>query len=117
MLSKETYIQIYSYCLDVIKCEDFWEDVDGDEILPHLLVKKKDQKRCEEGKVGKNLFLPVRKLELAIHEERCIAIYAEKVMSEKNVKIKINIQKPQIGRGERKNATTHEEIAIGEDEI
>lgn len=38
--SKETYVQTYSYCLDVIRGEDFWEDVDGDEILPPLIVKK-----------------------------------------------------------------------------
>lgn len=38
--SKETYMQTYSYCLDVIRGEDFWEDVQGDEVLPPLIVKK-----------------------------------------------------------------------------
>lgn len=38
--SKETYMETYSYCLDVIRGEDFWEDVDGDLILPPLIKKK-----------------------------------------------------------------------------
>ncbi|KAK1373740.1 hypothetical protein POM88_029933 [Heracleum sosnowskyi] len=38
--TKETYIRCYSYCLDVIRGEDFWEDVEGDLILPPLIVKQ-----------------------------------------------------------------------------
>lgn len=33
-------MKIYSNCLEVIKCEEFWEDVMGDTILLHLIVKK-----------------------------------------------------------------------------
>ncbi|KAK1378082.1 hypothetical protein POM88_024826 [Heracleum sosnowskyi] len=38
--TKETYMRCYSYCLDVIRGEDFWEDVEGDLILPPMIVKQ-----------------------------------------------------------------------------
>lgn len=38
--SKETYMRTYSYCLDVIRGEDFWEDVEGDLILPPIIKKQ-----------------------------------------------------------------------------
>ncbi|KAK1363518.1 hypothetical protein POM88_039079 [Heracleum sosnowskyi] len=37
---KDTYMRCYSHCLDVIRGEDFWEDVEGDPILPPLIVKQ-----------------------------------------------------------------------------
>ena len=37
---KETYMRTYSYCLEVIKGEEYWEDVEGDTILPPVIVKK-----------------------------------------------------------------------------
>ncbi|XP_074336347.1 uncharacterized protein LOC141673496 [Apium graveolens] len=38
--SKETYMRCYSHCLDVIRGEDFWEDVEGDTVMPPLIVKQ-----------------------------------------------------------------------------
>lgn len=38
--TKETYMRTYSYNLEVIKGEDFWEDDEGDTILPPLISKK-----------------------------------------------------------------------------
>ncbi|XP_074348731.1 uncharacterized protein LOC141687379 [Apium graveolens] len=50
---KETYMQTYSYCMDVIRGEDFWEDVEGDLVLPPLIKKKtKRQTQKDEKERG-----------------------------------------------------------------
>ncbi|KAK1370413.1 hypothetical protein POM88_036505 [Heracleum sosnowskyi] len=58
--TKETYMRTYSNCLEVIRGEEFWEDVEGDTVHPPLIVKKlrgrpKTQRRREglEGTVSK----------------------------------------------------------------
>ena len=38
--TKETYFRYYSHCVDVIRGEEFWEDVEGHIILPPLIVKE-----------------------------------------------------------------------------
>ena len=58
--TKETYMKTYSNIIEVIKGEEFWEDVPGDTVLPPLIVKKlkgwpKKMRRREgwEGPVSK----------------------------------------------------------------
>lgn len=57
--TKQTYLQTYSHTLEVLKGEEYWEDVMGDLLLPPLLVKRlrgrpKKQRRREgwEGTVS-----------------------------------------------------------------
>lgn len=58
---KETYMKTYSYRLEVIKGEEYWEDVEGDTILPHVIIKKlrgrpkklRRREGCEGGSSGK----------------------------------------------------------------
>ncbi|KAL8127472.1 hypothetical protein AgCh_014400 [Apium graveolens] len=57
---KETYMKAYSHCLEVIKGEPFWEEVDGDTIMPPPRMKTlrgrpKRQRRREgwEGSVNR----------------------------------------------------------------
>ncbi|XP_017245957.1 uncharacterized protein LOC108217625 [Daucus carota subsp. sativus] len=38
--TKETYMKCYSNCIEVIRGEEFWDDVIGDNVLPPLIVKK-----------------------------------------------------------------------------
>nr|XP_017221405.1 PREDICTED: uncharacterized protein LOC108198146 [Daucus carota subsp. sativus] len=38
--TKETYMRCYSYTLEALKGEEFWDDVEGDVVLPPLIVKK-----------------------------------------------------------------------------
>ena len=38
--TKETYMKCYSNCTEVIRGEEFWDDVIGDNVLPPLIVKK-----------------------------------------------------------------------------
>lgn len=38
--TKETYLRTYSYTLEPIKGEDFWDDVEGEVVLPPVIVKQ-----------------------------------------------------------------------------
>lgn len=56
---KETYMRCYSHCLEVLRGSPFWEEVEGDDVLPPPIVKQvrgrpKKQRRREgwEGRDG-----------------------------------------------------------------
>lgn len=76
--TKETYMKTYSHCLEVLRGEPFWEEVEGETVLPPPRMKKlrgrpKKQRRREgwEGSVTRGKLSKLTRQGRVMHCSKC----------------------------------------------